>query len=145
MPENNSLPSAGVADTESHAKPVSMQIELAPSARRVIDNIKDDTGVSKIQATSRFLEFCATLPREVQLEILHRRGDPLGLLVRLKMAELSAAGSANGGPVESVEQALPIIRLLLDRIEQDHVRIQRLLGQRLTSERAKAEHSKKGK
>lgn len=93
-------------------KAVSKQISLSPAARRVIDTVNEKYGVTKVAAAERGLEFLLTLPDAVLQEVFRRDGDPIGTLVRIKMAEQAGADPN----ATSIEQAEAIARAQVERL-----------------------------
>jgi hypothetical protein len=100
---------------------IGVRLNLTAAAQKAIDGVKGEFGVVKQEALSRILEFYEALPRSVKKEIFDKAGDPIGELVRLRMAEMAAAGQgidATAGM--SHEDALRTIRMLLDQAERIH-------------------------
>lgn len=101
-----------MADADAQQKVVPVTLELSPRARDVVAGFKEHFGVTQKAGIERGLEFLASLPREVLRDVLTKGADPIGRLVRLKMAEeAGAAGESN------LEQAIAILRQQLDRVE----------------------------
>lgn len=83
--------------------------------------MKRELGIGKAELVGRLLTFFQGQPRSVQLALLDATADPVGELVRLRMAELSAAGNGidvAGGMTH--EQATRVIRALLDQVDRIH-------------------------
>jgi hypothetical protein len=113
-----------VAD-EGTDKPMGMQINLSPEAREIVDQIKKDTGVAKITAVTRILQWFGEQDREIRVRILDGGRDVGEFLARQKLSQM-----AGGERVEQLtfEQASQLIRLATDRLDQLGRYYQRQVG-----------------
>lgn len=127
MLKNTFLPSLKVS--ESVDKRSTIPIGLNANARKIVEGIKDETGIAKQEAVSRVLEWFADQPISVRREILTKTGNAGDELVRLRMGEMLAAGQVDPGTIKTIDDANRVIRLMLDRIEQiDAARVRQLGG-----------------
>src|SRR5262245_2357801 len=126
------LSSAPVSENGSDDKRSGIFINLTPEARATIKALKLDTGMTQQAAVERVLQWFAGQPMPVRDAVLRKSGDPGAELIKLKMAELTAAGKNAwaAGPV-TLEDALRVIRLMTDRIEQIDAARARELKERL--------------
>lgn len=124
---NNFLRSSQVAKSDLSDKPVSMQLEVAPQTRRVIEALKTESGVAKNDVVSRVLDWFAAQDEGVRFAILYQRGDAAAELVRIKMAEMAAAGTGDVSGM-SLDDAVRAAKVLLDRIQTVGTAYQEQLG-----------------
>ena len=57
---------------EKLPKQKTVQIMLTPESRRIIENLRDDTGIPNTESMARILEWFAGLDRKLRLAILNR-------------------------------------------------------------------------
>jgi hypothetical protein len=122
-----SLPSR-IVEEEPVEKRLAMTVHITAKARAIIDGIKEETGIAKQEAVGRFVEWFADQPRSVRREMLTKGGNAGAELMRLRMSEMMAAGQADPATIKTVEDALKVIRLMTERIEQIELARQRQFG-----------------
>jgi hypothetical protein len=113
--EKNLLGSVGVTQ-QAEEQRSGIKVNLTPAARRVLDDLKEGTGIVKERAVQRILEWFATLPQPVRTAVLMPGGDPTTELVNHRLGEI-AAGGAKASP-RPVKETVAIIRTLLAQIEE---------------------------
>jgi predicted DNA-binding protein with PD1-like motif len=91
-----------------------MPVSVAGSTRKMLDALKDETGIAKERAVARILDWFAAQDQRVRFAIVSGQGDAADVLARLKYGELTV-GDLGTIPTD---RAIEIIRLMVDRIEQ---------------------------
>lgn len=88
-----------------------------------LERMSTSTGVSKTELIGRITVWLESQPREVQSAITHSQGDAASEIVRLKMAEMAAAGTGAGMPTD-VQPALELMRQLIDKVEKSYANLE---------------------
>lgn len=112
------LPLLSVDRVRDDEKVVSLQVEVTPAARRVVDGLKETFGVTKRVGVERLVEWFASQDKRVQRAILDRSADAATEIAREKMAAMTEAGDSTALSNISIPKAVELIRLLTQRIEQ---------------------------
>lgn len=95
-----------------------ISVKLTDAAESYIRNIKTETGMTQVAFVERLLEWYMRLPRTVQREIWDKQGDPEGEILRLRAAEMAAAGQGPlGGSVPDTAEAM---KVMLDQMVKNH-------------------------
>jgi len=118
---------------------VGTTVNLTPRSRAAVDSLKETYGVTKQLGLERALEFLMSLPPAVLQEVFRQGGDPVGALLRLKLAEQVGAGDAT-----TIEQAAAIARSQVDRLERIATSYRRELDDHLGGDTSKG-RKKSGK
>jgi len=87
-------------------------IALTAEARKVVNQIKSETGMAKQESVARLIEWFAQQTSDVRKAILYGH-DAAAELVRLKMAEMAATGEMSA----TIDQAVATARMAVDRLE----------------------------
>lgn len=114
-------------------KPIAITVHLVPEARRVVDNIRNDSGVPNTEAMARILEWFAAQPRKFRLALLNRDVETQRELIRgvlVEMAGLDAAQKIRDAGPASIPDALAVARAMLDEIETRYQSDQKFLKKR---------------
>jgi hypothetical protein len=116
---NFDLPSTIVAKAADAKSRSIVKIALTPDARRIVDSLKDETGIAKQESVGRILEWFSKQSTSVRRSIVTGLGDPADELVKLKMADM-AADPGSGSQNVSFDRAVHSMRLLLDTVVDRH-------------------------
>jgi methylphosphotriester-DNA--protein-cysteine methyltransferase len=95
-------------------------ITLNPEARKVIEQIREDTGIPNTEAMTRILEWFAGLDRKFRLAVLSRDEETrreLAADVLSKMSGLHGAKAFSATAEMTPDQMAKAIRFLTDRLE----------------------------
>lgn len=110
-------------DDAEDGKRKQLPVSLNPAARRVIESIRQNTGIPNTTAMQRILEWFAALDNKLQLAVLVRDEQTkteLTQQVIRQMAGLPAHSLAESAEKLTVEQTLAAIRAMTDRLENAH-------------------------
>jgi spore coat polysaccharide biosynthesis protein SpsF (cytidylyltransferase family) len=70
---------------------MTIPVALTTTARQALVRLKGDAGTAQQDIVARVLEWLAKQDPEVQSAILHRRGDPVEILIRLREEQAGGA------------------------------------------------------
>lgn len=113
-------------------------VKISESAYDALDRLVTTAGLKQWVVVERHLAWLDKQSEAFKKAVVYGNADPAAVLLAEKMAQVKGGGETP----ESVEQALPMIRYLLDRIEKDHERLSR---QNKSNEEALAEIERKRK
>lgn len=117
-----------MSDQDTPRKNIS--IGLNPTARDVIERLREDTGVPNTEAMTRILEWFASLDRKLRLAILSRDSGTRDELIRLALREmlgLDVAAQHVGGKPITHDEGIRIMQKLLEQMHVQHIAISREL------------------
>lgn len=106
-------------DSKEKTKIVPVEAKLTPEAKRVVEGIRADTGVSNVEAVSRILEWFAAQDRRLRLAILNNDPETSSSLL-LEWTQMQLAAGKRLGGVD-FEQAIGEAKIALERVQQLHV------------------------
>jgi CheY-like chemotaxis protein len=122
---------SGVSNSEPPR--INLNVNVTPSARAVIERIREDTGVPNTEAVARLLEWFAAQPRKFRLALLNRDVDTQRELIRgvlVEMAGLDAVHKIREAGPASIPEAVSAARAMLDEIEKRYADDQKYLAKR---------------
>lgn len=96
-------------------------VDLSPVARQVIDAIRERTGVPKVTALERILEWYASLEPRFQLAILNKDESVRGDLIRSIIRDYAGA-DLPADPIRAAStmdhaQAVRVAKVMLDTLD----------------------------
>jgi hypothetical protein len=108
---------------ENEPKRENTSVPLNPAARAVVERVREETGIPKVEALARILEWFGSLDRKLRLAVLTRdeeTREELTKLVVRQMAGLPKDQLAESAESLTVEQTLAATRAMIDRLENAH-------------------------
>ena len=100
----------------------STNVPLSPAARRMIENLREETGIPKVEAIQRYCEWLERQDRKFRLAILLRDEAAQQEFSRLVLQQMIAIdgdeAAAELAKKFSIPAATRMIRALCDRIDQ---------------------------
>lgn len=127
-----------MSETVPDEKPVSQQVYT--STGEILDRLNQEFGIPRIQIMKRVMRFVDEQEKPVKQEFLRENGDPAGMLIKAKIAELAAVDPADAKRIAASlthEQALAVARVMLDRAEKLHADYERELKARYEATKKK--------
>lgn len=120
--EKNSLFWWNVVDKKEDLKTTTVQVKLSSAARKVVERLREDTGVPNVEAVARILEWFSGQDEDFRTGVMYRRADPMADLVGRRLGELAASKVADPEALDKITaaEALALIPLLVKRIEREH-------------------------
>ncbi len=105
-----------VAEKSDANAPSTVQVNA--TGVEILTRVKRQLGVGKAELVTRLLMWFDKQPKDVKIALLDSEGDPAAEILRLKLAEMQAAGVANPVAGTTLDGALALARIAIDRVEQ---------------------------
>jgi hypothetical protein len=114
------LPLLNVTD-EAELPTVKTQVQLTSRARKVLDALKDDTGIPQTEAIARVFEWFSAQDRKLRVAILHRDENTQAEMMRLVLQQATGAEGLSKHDVPggvNPDQAAAMIAALAGRMAE---------------------------
>lgn len=115
-------------------KATAITVNLSPTARRIVEAIRADTGIPAKTAVERYFEWLGARDAKFRLAILNRDRDVQAELTRLVLREMAGINDATPnpvGPALTFEECQQVIQKMLERMHHLQQQTENALGNAL--------------